>query len=46
VIAGGDEHVADARRARRALGVGELGVTEVPSGLADITIVIGKDFRA
>jgi hypothetical protein len=46
VIAGGDEHVADARRARRALGVGELGVTEVPSGLADITIVIGKDFTA
>jgi hypothetical protein len=46
VIAGGDDHVADARRARRALGVGELGVTEVPSGLADITIVIGKDFTA
>jgi hypothetical protein len=46
VIAGGEDHVADARRARRGLGVGELGVTEVPSGLADITIVIGKDFTA
>jgi hypothetical protein len=46
VIAGGEDDVADARRALRALGVGELGVTEVPSGLADITIVIGKDFTA
>jgi hypothetical protein len=46
VIAGGEDHVAEARRVRRALGVGELGVTEVPSGLADITIVIGKDFTA
>jgi hypothetical protein len=46
VIAGGQDHVAEARRVRRALGVGELGVTEVPSGLADITIVLGKDFTA
>ena len=46
VIAGGADHVAEARRVLRALGVGELGVTEVPSGLADITIVIGKDFTA
>jgi LytR cell envelope-related transcriptional attenuator/LytR_cpsA_psr family len=46
VIAGGADHVAEARRVVRALGVGELGVTEVPSGLADITIVIGKDFTA
>ncbi len=46
VIAGGDEDVLDAQRALRALGVGELGVTRVPSGVADITIVIGKDFTA
>lgn len=46
VVAGGDEHVADARRARRALGVGVLGITQVPSGVADVTIVIGKDFTA
>ena len=46
VIAGGADHVTEARRVLRALGVGELGVTEVPSGLADITIVIGKDFTA
>ena len=46
VIAGGEDHVAEARRVVRALGVGDLGVTEVPSGLADITIVLGKDFTA
>jgi hypothetical protein len=46
VIAGGDDDVPDAQRALRALGVGELGVTRVPSGVADITIVIGKDFTA
>ena len=46
VVAGGDAHVADAQRARRALGVGVVGVTDVPSGVADITIVIGKDFTA
>jgi LytR cell envelope-related transcriptional attenuator len=46
VVAGGDEYVDEAKRARRALGVGDLGVTQVPSGVADITIVIGKDFTA
>jgi hypothetical protein len=46
VIAGGDDDVPDAQRALRALGVGELGVTRVPSGVADITILVGKDFTA
>jgi hypothetical protein len=46
LVIAGQDHVADARRARRALGVGDLGVTQVPSGLADITIVLGKDFTA
>ena len=44
VIASGDEHIDEATRARDALGVGEVQVTKVPSGLADVTIVIGKDF--
>jgi hypothetical protein len=44
VIASGDEHVDEAALARNALGVGEVQVTKVPSGLADVTIVIGKDF--
>jgi hypothetical protein len=46
VVASGDDHVADAQRARRALGVGVLAATQVPSGVADVTIVIGKDFKA
>jgi hypothetical protein len=46
VVASGDEHVADAQRARRALGVGVLASTQVPSSVADVTIVIGKDFKA
>jgi LytR cell envelope-related transcriptional attenuator len=46
VVASGDEHVKEAQRARRALGVGVLAVTQVPSGVADLTIVIGKDFKA
>jgi hypothetical protein len=46
VVASGDDHVPEAQRARRALGVGVLAVTQVPSGVADVTIVIGKDFKA
>lgn len=44
VIASGEEHVGAARRAQEALGVGEVQVTRVPSGLADVTIVVGKDY--
>jgi hypothetical protein len=44
VIASGDDHLEAAQRIREALGVGELQVTRVPSGLADVTIVVGKDY--
>jgi hypothetical protein len=44
IVATGQAHLADAHRARRALGVGSVRVTQVPSGLADVTIVVGKDF--
>jgi hypothetical protein len=40
------DHQADAERAREALGVGTVSVSQVPSNLADITIVVGKDFTA
>ena len=40
------DHQDDAERAREALGVGSVVVSEVPSTLADITIVVGKDYRA
>ena len=44
IIANGDEALADARTIRRALGVGRVGVSQVPSGLGDITIIVGEDF--
>ena len=36
--------IADARRIQRALGVGRVGVSQVPSGIGDITIIVGEDF--
>jgi len=44
VIANGGGAVADARRIRDALGVGRVGVSQVPSGIGDITIIVGEDF--
>lgn len=46
VIANGDGNLEAARAARKALGVGKVGVSQVPSGIGDITIVVGKDFTA
>jgi hypothetical protein len=45
VLAEGAEHIEAARRARRALGVGRVTLSAVPSGIADITIVVGEDFN-
>jgi LytR cell envelope-related transcriptional attenuator/LytR_cpsA_psr family len=45
ITATGDAHLEDADAAKRALGVGEVQVTQVPSGLADVTIVVGSDFQ-
>jgi hypothetical protein len=45
ITATGDAHVDDADAAKRALGVGDVQVTQVPSGLADVTIVVGRDFE-
>jgi hypothetical protein len=45
VLAEGTEHIGAARRARRALGVGRVALSQVPSGIGDITIVVGKDFN-
>jgi LytR cell envelope-related transcriptional attenuator len=44
IIANSEDALADARRIRRALGVGRVGVSQVPSGLGDITIIVGEDF--
>jgi hypothetical protein len=44
VVANGRRAIDDARRVRQALGVGRLGVSRVPSGVGDITIIVGEDF--
>lgn len=46
VIANGEQYLEAARRARKALGVGQVQASQVPSGIGDITIVVGKDFTA
>jgi hypothetical protein len=46
-IAATDPEFADeAERVRELLSVGRVVVSQVPSGLADITIVVGRDFTA
>ena len=46
IFANGKQNVGDAQRAREALGVGQVLASSVPSGVGDITIVVGKDFTA
>jgi hypothetical protein len=46
VFANGLDHEGEAKAARHALGVGRVRVSQVPSGVGDITIVVGKDFTA
>lgn len=46
ITATGQEHVDDAETIRDAIGTGEVQVTQVPSGLADVVIVTGKDLQA
>lgn len=45
ILATGDAHVEEARLVRDLLGVGVVKVSQVPSGLGDVTIVVGKDFE-
>jgi hypothetical protein len=44
VTANGIETQDEAQRVVDALGVGTVTVSQVPSGIADVTIVVGKDF--
>jgi len=46
-IAAMEQEFADeAQQVRELLGVGRVVVSQIPSGLADITIVVGRDFTA
>ena len=42
----GEDHLAQARRIRAALGVGRIRVSQVASGIGYVQIVVGKDFTA
>lgn len=44
IIASSEQALPQARKARLLLGVGRLLLGEQPTGLADVTIVIGEDF--
>jgi len=46
IVALGEEHLADARRVRAAMGVGRIAVSQVASGIGDVQIIVGKDFTA
>jgi hypothetical protein len=45
VVANRAEDQPAAERARAALGLGSVSVAAVPSGLASVTIVLGRDFH-
>jgi hypothetical protein len=46
IIANGSDKVGEAKGVRHALGVGRVRLSRVPSGVGDVTIVVGKDFKA
>jgi hypothetical protein len=45
IVAGTEADRATAAKAAQLLGVGEVSVSGLPSGLAGVTIVVGKDYR-
>jgi LytR cell envelope-related transcriptional attenuator len=44
VISNGVAHAAEARRAQKALGIGQVQISSLSSNVGDITVVVGKDF--
>jgi LytR cell envelope-related transcriptional attenuator len=46
IIAAGTENAAAAEQAKQALGIGKVIVSEVGSGLADVTVIVGHDYHA
>ena len=45
IIALGTDVAGEAKRARHALGLGVMTVSSVPSGVGDVKIIVGKDFK-
>jgi hypothetical protein len=46
IIAAGTENEPAAEEASNALGIGKVIVSQVPSGLADVTVIVGHDYNA
>jgi hypothetical protein len=46
IVAAGDVFEGDAERVQALLGVGMVYVDAQPTGIADITIKVGKDFTS
>jgi polyisoprenyl-teichoic acid--peptidoglycan teichoic acid transferase len=44
VIAEGEEFLQEAELAQRLLGVGRVYLGEQPTGLVDVTVIVGRDF--
>jgi hypothetical protein len=44
IIASTEEFLDEARLARELLGVGDVYLGEQPTGVADVSVVIGRDF--
>jgi LytR cell envelope-related transcriptional attenuator len=45
IVATGDAYIPAARQASDLLGIGIVKVSDQPTSVADVTIVVGKDFR-
>ena len=46
IAASGEAFMAKAQQVQALLGAGMVYVDSQPTGIADITIVVGKDFKA
>jgi hypothetical protein len=44
IVASGEANLAAAEQAQKVLGVGTVKVTDQPTSLSDVTIIVGKDF--
>jgi hypothetical protein len=45
VVANGTDNEAEAAAALDAIGVGKITVSQVPSGLADVSVTVGQDYH-
>jgi LytR cell envelope-related transcriptional attenuator/LytR_cpsA_psr family len=45
IVAAGKENVTAAERVRAALGVGQVQVSDISSGLAQVTILVGRNYK-